>query len=204
MITGRVSDDSSIKKGKKRCNDAIHLYLYSTTQCLKFTEKVSFNIASEASYVYILSGQKLIKNAKNVSILASFWKPEACGQTVLPDRSISKGQKLVENAKIQKFKCDILGDFQTLWSFRVTFILKNLCHFWCENSSFHFFFRLMIWLWSISYQPLTSSLKVEVWIVQKAIPKWCLTTFGHLWDWPWVSRDNVSFIRQLKNVIWRN
>ena len=29
------------------------------------TEKVSFNIASEASLVYILSGQKLIKNAKN-------------------------------------------------------------------------------------------------------------------------------------------
>ena len=35
------------------------------TQCLKITEKVAFNIASEASYVYILSGQKLIKNAKN-------------------------------------------------------------------------------------------------------------------------------------------
>ena len=34
-------------------------------QCLKITEKVSFNIVSEASYVYILSGQKLIKNAKN-------------------------------------------------------------------------------------------------------------------------------------------
>ena len=30
------------------------------TQCLKIIEKVSFNIASEASYVYILSGQKLI------------------------------------------------------------------------------------------------------------------------------------------------
>ena len=29
------------------------------------TEKVSFNIASEASLVYILSGQQLIKNAKN-------------------------------------------------------------------------------------------------------------------------------------------
>ena len=28
-------------------------------------KKVSFNIASEASYVYILSGQKFIKNAKN-------------------------------------------------------------------------------------------------------------------------------------------
>ena len=34
-------------------------------RCLKKSEKVSFNIASEASYVYILSGQKLIKNAKN-------------------------------------------------------------------------------------------------------------------------------------------
>ena len=30
------------------------------TQCLKITEKVSFNIASEASYGYILSGKKLI------------------------------------------------------------------------------------------------------------------------------------------------
>ena len=28
-----------------------------TTQCLKITEKVSFFIKSEASYVYILSGQ---------------------------------------------------------------------------------------------------------------------------------------------------
>ena len=36
------------------------------------------------------------------SILASFWKPEACSQIVLPDRSILKRQKLVENAKIKK------------------------------------------------------------------------------------------------------
>ena len=36
------------------------------------------------------------------SILASFWKPEVCGQTVLPDRSVLIGQKLVENAKIKK------------------------------------------------------------------------------------------------------
>ena len=34
-------------------------------QCLKITEKVSFHNASKASYVYILSGQKL-------PILASF------------------------------------------------------------------------------------------------------------------------------------
>ena len=36
--------------------------------------------------------------------LASFWKPEACGQTVLPDMSVLIGQKLVENAKIQNIQ----------------------------------------------------------------------------------------------------
>ena len=41
-------------------------------RCLKITEKVSFNIASETSYVYILSGQKLIKNAKNGPFLRVF------------------------------------------------------------------------------------------------------------------------------------
>ena len=47
--------------------------------------------------------------------LASFLKREPCGQTVLQDRSILKGQKLVENAKIKKLKWDIFGDFQTMW-----------------------------------------------------------------------------------------
>ena len=65
-------------------------------------KKVSFNIASEASYVCILSGQKLIKKGQKWSILARFWKPEACGETVLPDRSVLIGQKLMENAKIQQ------------------------------------------------------------------------------------------------------
>ena len=70
-------------------------------RCLKIKEKVSFNIASEASYVYILSGQKLIKKAKKLSILASFWKSEACGQTVLPDRSLLKIGGKCQNSKIQ-------------------------------------------------------------------------------------------------------
>ena len=48
------------------------------------------------------------------SILASFWKPKACGQTVLPDKSVLKEQNLVENAKMPKFKCVILSDFQTM------------------------------------------------------------------------------------------
>ena len=33
---------------------------------------------------------------------------------MLPDRSFLIGQKLVENAKIQKFKCIILSYFQTM------------------------------------------------------------------------------------------
>ena len=63
-------------------------HIRSSTRCLKITEKVSFNMASEASYVYILSGQNLIKNVKKWSNLANFGKPEAGGQTVLPDRSV--------------------------------------------------------------------------------------------------------------------
>ena len=45
------------------------------------------------------------------------------GQTVLPDRLVLMKQKLVENTEIEKFKCDILGDFQTLWNIATT----NFC-----------------------------------------------------------------------------
>ena len=45
-------------------------YLGHTAGCLKITEKVSFNVANEASYVYIFSGQKLIKSVKN----GPFWR----------------------------------------------------------------------------------------------------------------------------------
>ena len=51
-----------LKNNDKWPQDNIKLRV---SQCLKITEKVSFNIASEASYVYIFCGQKLIKNAKN-------------------------------------------------------------------------------------------------------------------------------------------
>ena len=50
--------------------NSLRPYAYSpSSRCLKITEKMPFNIASEASYVYILSGQKFIKNAKN----GPFW-----------------------------------------------------------------------------------------------------------------------------------
>ena len=44
----------------------IELSKVIVTHCSKtsiFIQKFNFNIASEASYVYILSGQKFIKNA---------------------------------------------------------------------------------------------------------------------------------------------
>ena len=41
-------------------------------------------------------------------------KTSTLGQLVLPDRSLLNVQKLVENAKILKFKCDILSDFETM------------------------------------------------------------------------------------------
>ena len=50
----------------------------------------------------ILSGQKLIKNAKNGAFWRVFLKSEAYGQTMLPDRSLLIGHKLVENVKIKK------------------------------------------------------------------------------------------------------
>ena len=44
-----------------------------TSWCLKIVEKVSFNNANEVSYVYILNGQKFMKNAKNAKN-SQFWR----------------------------------------------------------------------------------------------------------------------------------
>ena len=57
--------------------------------------------------------------------LAGVWKSriQQCKRTEL----LLMEQKLVENAKIEKLKCDILGDFQTLWTRMV-----------CKNKSFNY------------------------------------------------------------------
>ena len=81
-------------------------------QCLKITEKVSFNNASEASYVYILNGSKKPKMVN----LASFETLKLEVKQNYQTGHFLIGEKLVEYAKIQKLKCDIFGDFQTLCS----------------------------------------------------------------------------------------
>ena len=43
----------------------------------------------------------LIKNAKNGPFWRVFEKSEACGQTVLPDLSLLKGQKIVKMPKLK-------------------------------------------------------------------------------------------------------
>ena len=50
--------------------------------------------------------------------IAGFWKLEALGQTVLPDRSILIAQKSLENAKKAKIQMRLFDFFQTLWSFQ--------------------------------------------------------------------------------------
>ena len=43
---------------------------------------------------------------------------------MLPDRSVLREQKLAENAKIEKLKCDIFGNFQTVWNLPVDLKLE--------------------------------------------------------------------------------
>ena len=66
--------------------------------------------------------------------LASFWKPEAFGQTVLPLPDMSLlliGQKLAETANIQKFKCDILSNVQTMrWTLNLFSDSSKSFSFW--------------------------------------------------------------------------
>ena len=57
---------------KRNLRSMPKLLVFPSTQCLKIAQKVSFNIVSEASYVYILSTQKLIKNAKIISLRQFF------------------------------------------------------------------------------------------------------------------------------------
>ena len=70
----------------------------SHPRCLKITEKGLIQHGERSELRLHFEWPKM-PNAKNVSLWRVFEKPEACCQTVLPDRSVLIGQKLVENAK---------------------------------------------------------------------------------------------------------
>ena len=76
---------------------------------MKITEKVLFDIASEASYLYILSGQKLIKNAQNGAFGQIFENLKLAVKK--GDQKVSSNMTKNTNGKSQ---CDILSNFQTI------------------------------------------------------------------------------------------
>ena len=88
-----------IKRSFFLCN-LRHAIFSPSSQWFKITEKVSFNIASEASYVYILSRQKFMKNAKNGKWgeLLKTWNLRSNSVT----RQVNLNwTQLMENAKIK-------------------------------------------------------------------------------------------------------
>ena len=70
------------------------------------------------SYIGLLLGHSVWKSQKKSHLALRAKreakklkrKSEACGQTLLPDSSILIGQKLAENAKIEKLECVIWGN----------------------------------------------------------------------------------------------
>ena len=71
----------------------VGVWIYQSALCLKMPKKAYINIVSEASFLYILSGQNFIKNAKNGQF-GDFLKSYVYGQTVLPDRSTLNWTKI--------------------------------------------------------------------------------------------------------------
>ena len=105
---------------------------------MKITEKVAFNIANEASNVYILNGQKFIKIAKNWSLLAWSLRSNSVTRQVTYNRPKIGGK--CQNSNIQK--CNILSDFQTLckWLITLNFRAKILILQSIYRPKYWFFF----------------------------------------------------------------
>ena len=116
------------------------LLFTESSQWLKIVQKVAFNIASEASYVYNLSRQKFIKSAKGVHFI-EFLKTWSLRKNSVSRQVTFNRTKI---ATIQKFKWDILGDFKTLWL--VPFIT------WCSrpfSQSFRVIIQDIAWMISV-------------------------------------------------------
>ena len=62
-----------------------------------------------------MSGQKLIKNVKNVQFLRGFEILELAVKQCYQTGQSSKDKNWWKMPKFEKFKCDILCNFQTMW-----------------------------------------------------------------------------------------
>ena len=90
------------------------------------------------------------------SILASFLKLEACGQTLSPGRSVLIVKKSVENAKIQKFKCNILSNFQTICQILEFNVNLNVAGFACNVVIMRLFWNFYLMKYRINIDLFTS------------------------------------------------
>ena len=59
-LRGHVKVAKRLLEDPRTCLSLLKVY----TQCLKILQKVSFDVASKASYVYNLGGQAKVKNVK--------------------------------------------------------------------------------------------------------------------------------------------
>ena len=108
---------------KTNCKSSFTIHIFQSWNITKILRLAQHKINKNFWYMEFENHRKSLiqhfeakinQKCQKLSILASFWKPGACAQTVLPDRSVLKGQKLVENAKIQIIKCYILSNFETM------------------------------------------------------------------------------------------
>ena len=99
----------------------------------KWQKKSHSTLRAKASNVYILSGQKLIKNVKK----AQFWRVFK-NLAKLPDMSVLVGQKLVKNAKFPKIWCDILGWFSNTMILPIFLEFGYFSHF-AMNQKYNFY-----------------------------------------------------------------
>ena len=127
-----------------------------------------------------------------------FLKTESCRQTVLLDRSILIGQKLVENAKIQTFQCNILSNFRTMWVISVFALFGQNRTLWtkiprknkCIESQYE---------------------KVFGPFCVKTRANWLLDVFSHLFFddqsvcvWPWSHKDKMLFNFLQARLCWKH
>ena len=75
-------------KSPSRLDIICHIHL----RCWKIAEKVSSYIDGEQSELHTF---RFGVDKTDGPFWGSFWKPEACGQTVLPNRSLLMRQKLI-------------------------------------------------------------------------------------------------------------
>ena len=109
----KICRSDELKKwweGGRKKAARLHGMQIINAQCLKITQKVSFNIVSEAKFTFWVDKSSL-KMPKIVNF-GEFFKTFN-----LRSNSVTR-QVTFNRTKIEKFVCDILSNFQTLCSSR--------------------------------------------------------------------------------------